>query len=577
MHKKIWLIVALIAVMVAIAGLAAACGTTEESTTTTAPAGPTTTAAGPTTTAAPVETTTTAAAGPTPGGIFAYALTGGDPAFIDPVNGQEAAGIDVIQCVFDSLMAYDPTTGKLVPAAADSWEPNADASVWTFHLNKNAKFHNGRAVTAADFKYAWERICNPDNASEISYHLAAVKGYQDMQDKKATELTGVKVIDDYTLEVTLSYPFGDFELVVAHPTLAPVPKEEVDKDPKAFADMPIGNGPFKMVGPWQHDQLIQVVRNDDYYGEKALLDGIDYKIFKDEETAWLEFQAGNLDFTRIPTGQLKAAQAQYGVSDDGWTIEPGKQVLTGSWLGTNYAILNMNDQYLKNADLRKALSLAINRQAICDTIYEGARAPATDLLPAGMLGYTAGAWPYAKYDVEQAKQYLEKAGFPGGQGLPEFEVIFNSGSGHEKVYALVQADWAAIGVKSKLVGIEWAQFLDTRDSGKFQIARAGWVADYPSPDNFLWSLLSSASADNDGKYNNPAYDKLIEEARVTTDLNARVAKYQEANKIAAEDCPLIITVNYANRDVGSDRYHGLIYSALQLASMEKVWIEKDKQ
>jgi oligopeptide transport system substrate-binding protein len=525
------------------------------------------------------ETATTAAGGgeAVSGGILAYAETGGDPAFIDPVNGQESAGIDVIQCVFDSLMAYDPLTNELLPAAAESWEANADASVWTFHLNKDDKFHNGRTVTAADFKYAWERICNPANESEISYHLAVVKGYDEMQAGTATELAGVKALDDYTLEVTLSHPFGDFELVVAHPTLAPVPKEEVEKDPKAFADMPIGNGPFKMAGPWQHDQLIQVVRNEDYYGQKAYLDGIDFKIFKDDQTAFLEFQAGNLDFTRIPTGQLKATQAQYGTSDDGYTISPGKQVLTGSWLGTNYAVFNMNNEFLKNADLRRALSLAINRQAICDTVYEGSRAPAQDILPTAMPGYAEGSWPYAKYDVELAKQYLEKAGYPNGEGLPEFTIIYNTGVGHEKVYALVQADWAAIGVKSKLEGIEWAQFLDTRDAGDFEISRAGWVADYPSPDNMLWSLLDSASDDNDGKYNNPAYDKLIDEARVIGDTAARVAKYQEANKIAGEDCPIAPTVNYANMDVGSDRMHGFIYGALQLATVEKVWIDKDKQ
>ncbi len=154
--------------------------------------------------------------------------------------------------------------------------PPSGPSSW-----QDAKFHNGRDVTAADFKYAWERICNPANESEISYHLSAVKGFDAMQDGTATELEGVKAIDDKTLEVTLDYAYGDFEFVVGHPALGPVPKEEVEKDPAAFAEMPIGNGPFKMAGPWQHDQLIQVVRFDDYSGEKAYLDGVDFKIFKD--------------------------------------------------------------------------------------------------------------------------------------------------------------------------------------------------------------------------------------------------------------------------------------------------------
>ena len=146
-----------------------------------------------------------------------------------------------------------------------------------------------------------------------------------MQDGTATELEGVKAIDDKTLEVTLDYGYGDFEFVVGHPSLGPVPKEEVDKDPVAFHEMPIGNGPFMMAGPWQHDQLIQVVRFEDYTGQKAYLDGVDFKIFKDEETAFLEFKAGNLDFTSIPTGQVEASKAEYGASADGYTIGPASR------------------------------------------------------------------------------------------------------------------------------------------------------------------------------------------------------------------------------------------------------------
>jgi oligopeptide transport system substrate-binding protein len=193
-----------------------------------------------------------------------------------------------------------------------------------------------------------------------------------------------------------------------------------------------------------------------------------------------------------------------------------------------------------------------------------------------VAGYLPNQWAYAKYDVEQAKQLLVKAGYPGGQGLPEFTIIFNSGAGHEKVYALVQADWAAIGVKSKLEGIEWAQFLDKRDSGDFQISRSGWVGDYPSADNFLWPLLSSESADNDGLYKNPAFDQLIQGARQTADTAARIAKYQAAEKLAGEDAPVIPLVNYAHKDVGSDRIHGFVYSVLTLATLEKTWIEPAK-
>ncbi|HLA82547.1 MAG TPA: ABC transporter substrate-binding protein, partial [Thermoleophilia bacterium] len=452
------------------------------------------------------------------------------------------------------------------------WEANADATVWTFHL-RDAKFHNGAAVTAADFKYAWERICNPVNESEISYHLSPVKGFAAMQDGTATELEGVKAVDEKTLEVTLDYSFGDFEYVVGHPALAPVPKSEVDKDAKAFAEMPIGNGPFKMAGPWQHDQLIQVVRFDDYWGAKTYADGVDFKIFKDEETAFLEFKAGNLDFTHIPSGQVAATKAEFGESTDGLEVSPGKQALTGPETAIYYIVLNMKDETMNNADLRRALSLAINREAIATTVYEGVRQPATGIVPEGVAGYLDNQWAYAKYDVEQAKQLLEKAGYPNGQGLPEIRIGFNSGAGHEDVMALIQADWKAIGVNSKLEGVEWAQWLDQMDAADFMSGRLGWLADYPIIDNFLYPLFKSDSADNHSFYNNPAIDTALLDARATVDTAGRVAKYQALDKTIGEDAPVIPIVKYRHHHVGSARIMGLVFSPMGLASLESAWIK----
>lgn len=518
------------------------------------------------------ESTTTSAAGdqPVAGGIINYYIN--EPAFIDPVNAQESEGVQVVNCVFDSLVTFDYMTQELKPAAAESWSANEDATVWTFKL-ADAKFHNGEPVTAADFKYAWERICNPVNESEISYHLAPVKGFAAMQDGTATELEGVKVIDEKTLEVTLDYSFGDFEYVVGHPGLGPVPKSEVEKDPKAFAEMPIGNGPFKMAAAWQHDQLIQVVRNDDYYGQKAYADGVDFKIFKDEETAFLEFRAGNLDFTSIPSGQVKAVKAEFGESPDGLEVIPGKQALSGPETAIYYVVMNTEDDTLKNADVRRALSLAINRQAIADTVYEGVRQPATGIVPEGVAGYLDNQWPYSVYDVEQAKQMLEKAGYPGGEGMPEVRIGFNSGSGHEDVMALIQADWKAIGVNSKLEGVEWAQWLDQMDAGDFMTGRLGWLADYPIIDNFLFPLFMSDSADNHSFYKNPAVDAAILDARATVDTDARIAKYQAVDKVIGEDAPVIPIVKYRHHHVGSSRIMDLVYSPMGLASLENAWIK----
>jgi hypothetical protein len=292
-------------------------GTTATSSTTTTGTGDTTT---PTT---PSSETTANPSGARAGGTLAVFIT--EPDSIDPVNMWESQGTQIGNAVFDSLTAFNYVTGGLIPAAAESWEANADASVWTFHLVSGATFHDGSPVTAADFKYAWERICDPAGDSEISYHLSAVKGYDAMRDGTAGELSGVQTVDDNTLEVTLTYSFGDFEYVVGHPSLGPVPRAAVEADPVGFAEQPIGNGPFMMAEPWRHNQEINVVRYDGYYGRKAYLDGVDFKILANNDTAWQAFQAGDLDFTEIPAGELQRALSRYGESADGHLLHPSQQ------------------------------------------------------------------------------------------------------------------------------------------------------------------------------------------------------------------------------------------------------------
>jgi peptide/nickel transport system substrate-binding protein/oligopeptide transport system substrate-binding protein len=501
----------------------------------------------------------------TKGGTFSYYIS--EPAFIDPVNLQESEGTQVGQAIFDSLVAFDPVTSEIVPAAAESWEPNEDATVWTFNLREGAKFHNGRDVTAQDFKYAWERICNPANESEIYYHLASVVGYDEMQSETASELAGVKVIDETTLEVTLKEAFADFEYVVGHPALAPVPQEEVEKDPAAWADMPIGNGPFQMVSPWAHDQGIQVERFEDYYGTAPNIDGIDFKILADEDTAWLEFQAGNIDFTTIPSGQIGSTVEEYGESPDGYTVNPGEQTSLGTELAVYYLVVNNADPIMKDQEVREAISLAINRQAICDKIFEGTRVPATGIVPEGIVGFQDNAWASADYDVEAAKALLE------GKTIPKINLEFNSGSGHEDIIQLVQADLKAVGIDSELVGTEWAAYLDKLDARNYSIGRLGWLADYPIMDNFLFPLFTTGSGDNKSGYSNAEVDSKLAEARTTTDSDARVGLYQDVEKTIGETTPVIPLMFYRHHHVASERVNDGVYSPNGLFTFETVWLE----
>ena len=526
------------------------------------------------------ETTTPAKSTAVKGGTLNYYIN--EPAYIDPYNTQESEGTNVEQMLFDSLTAIDDKTNAVIPAAAESWQANADNTVFTFKLVPGAKFQNGEPVTAASFVFAWTRIAdpktNPKDPSVISYHLASVLGFDELAAGKAKTLAGVKAIDDTTFEVTLSKPFADFPYVAAHPALAPVPEKAVKDGVEfngakvPFAEMPVGNGPFKMSEPWKHDQFIKTVRNDDYYGPKANLDGVNWMIFKDEATAFREFQAGTIDFTSIPSGQVKAAKEQYGVSADGYTVSPGKQTLLGAETAVYYIVLNNKDKTLSNEGVRKAVSLAINRQAICDAIFEGTRKPATNIVPPGIVGYQDGAWLDAKYDVAGAKAALAAAGFADGKGLPELTLSFNSGAGHEGIMQLVQADLAKVGIKTKLQGAEWAQYLKQLDEGKFQVGRLGWIADYPIYDNFLYSIFQSKSGDNKSKYSDPTVDAALTAARSEGDATKRISDYQAINTKIQASNPVVPLMYYAHRHVGSDRVHDLYYSPQGLAGLDKAWL-----
>ncbi len=572
MHKKsLWFVLALVAVLVAVMGLVAACGSGDTTTTTAANATTTTAApAGETTTTAPAETTTTVAAGAPQGGTLAVYI--GDPSYIDPSNTFESEGMQIVQAVFDSLTSVDYRTMKVIPDAADSWESNADASVWTFHLHPGATFSNGAPVTAADFKYAFERIVNPATKSEIAYHLSTIKGYDEMQAGTATDLAGIVAKDDLTLEITLSQSFGILPTVLAHPSFAPILKAEVEKDPVAWAAMPIGNGPFKMAEPWAAGQYVKVVKNDAYWGTKPNIDGIEYRIFKDVETAFLEFKAGTLDWTQIPSGQYKATADQYGIADDGYTGNPGKQVQNGGELAIYYLTINNTDPVFKNADLRKAVSLAMNRQALCDTVYEGIRKPASSIVPIGLEGYEENAWADSHYDVEAAKAALAKAGYPGGAGLPTIKLAFNSGAGHEDVMALVQADLKAIGINVEFDTSDAPTFWSKLGDAKYEIGRCGWLMDYPTIDNFLYPLFNSKSGDNYSKYNNPAVDAAIDKARATPDADARLKEYQAVVKMIGADNPVVPLDTYAHHNVVSERVNNLTYSAHGLLDFVSCWI-----
>jgi oligopeptide transport system substrate-binding protein len=473
-----------------------------------------------------------------PGGVFRLGIT--EPTSIDPYNAQESEGILVSKALFTGLVQVRPN-GDVHEGVASSWTPNADCSRWTFALKPGTTFSNGEPVDAAAFKRGWERTAARDSGSAVSYHLNEVQGFDQLQDGSATELSGVDATDPNTLRVTLSAPDCEFALRTAAPPLSPVPTAAGPASNRAYNDLPIGNGPFTMDGPWQHNVGIRLVRNETYgAGPKANLDAIEITITPADTgvlTEYNGFNNGQFDWARMPVPVQAQARA---------ANEPKNQWISKKTAGINYLQVQVTQKPLDTPAARKAVSMAIDRNAIVQGVFQGSQVPATAFLPASFTGaYTEGVCDACRFDPVRAKELAAQAGL-----TPETTIDFqyNSGSTHDEWTAAVKQQLEQnLGVAVNYSGVPFRDLLtNQRQPTATGLFRAGWTADYPTPNSFLGSLLTTkaigaatpndvANGDNRGRYSNPVFDELVALAAATPDAATRNELYKQAEKIAIGD------------------------------------------
>jgi len=528
----------------------------------------------------------------TPGGVFRMHL--GNPVGIDPYNGFETAGIQVINALFNPLVkgdVLDPS--NLVPAAALSWEINDENTVFTFNLDPDARFANDTPVTANDFVYAFNRIVDPyavntltgdPDAGFLHAQLGAIVGYEEFRDGDTDGMEGLVALDDHTLEITLSDPFADFIFNVTHPSFVPVPQDLIengvpyDGDYVPFGLMPIGNGPFRMVEPWVEGQSITTERNPYYSGEAAYLDGVEFRLFADVDTAFMSFQAGDLDYSEVAQGHLQSVKDEFGLaSNNGFTANPGEQVLFGAEMATYFMNFNTYEGPMANPDLRRAVTLAINRDAINEVVWEGSYVIATDILPPGVPAHELGSWEDARFDREAARQALADAGYPEGEGLDPIRISYNVEGIHAPVVELITADLAAIGIDTTVESLDWTTFNNQVHDKNYDIARRGWMSSYPSTHYWLFELFGSESGNNDTFFSNAEVDELLASAAAIADPAERAAEYARANEIIQSYNPVAPIAYFANRSVVSDRMHNVNIGPLSLMDFKSIWIPTDSQ
>ncbi|MFB7669694.1 ABC transporter substrate-binding protein [Kitasatospora sp. NPDC056138] len=509
------------------------------------------------------------------GGTFRLGIV--EPTAIDPYNVQESEGTLVAQNLFTGLTSVD-VNGKISNALAESRTSNDDCSQWTFKIKGGTTFSNGEAVDAAAFIRGWTRAAAKDAASDVAYHLNEIDGFKELQDGSATAFKGLSAPDATTLVVNLAIKDCEFDLRTFHTVFSPVPKEAGPASNKTYNDQPIGNGPFKMEGPWQHNSKITLVRNDKYALTKAHLDRIEISILNSANADQLEyqgFQAGQFDWARLPTEQLPVAKATYGPKNEWFDWDAN---------GMNYLLPITYQGPLKSKEARLAVSYAIDRDAIVSGVFKGFRHTATSLVPPAFKdAFQDGVCvSCVKQDKEKAKALAAQAGLTPGTKL---YFGYNTGAGHDAwVQAVAQQLKDVLGLDVQIDGIPFKELLKKENTNSATgMYRAAWGADYPTPGNFLAPLLATSSigedpathdatGDNRGRYSNPAFDALLQKATATKDVAERTRIYQQAEKLAiGEDQALIPLFTRGQQRVGNTaKWANLTYDFNENPTLAKV-------
>jgi len=494
------------------------------------------------------------------GGVFRLGIV--EPTAIDPYNAQETEGTNVNKAIFEGLVTLDNSTSELKPGVAASWNRDDACKVWTFKLTPGTQFSNGEAVTAQSFIDGMTRAAQQKAASDTAQFMSDIQGFDTVHGTTgapatATTLSGLAAPDPNTLQVTLGVPNCDFDKKTLQPVFSPVPKAAGAAEAhSAYAEMPIGNGPFKMKEPWQHDKSITLVRNDLYHGTKASLDEVDFTILPTQNALELEyknFQAGQADFARIPPELQPQAKSVY---------EPQGQFIKKEVYGINYILVSTFNPPFNNADARKAVSYAIDRDAIIAGVFKGFQTKATSLIPPQFKDYyQPGVCSACTFDVAKAKDFAAKGGLKPGTHV---SFLFNTGGGHEAwTQAIKQQLEQNLGVVVDYNGMPFKELLVKEASNDSTgIYRAGWGADYPSVDDFLRPLLSKSSfppGDNRGRYDNPQFEALINAGLSAKDQATKVKNYKDAEKLAIDTDMGLIPLWYRTqyRAVNTAKFTGL--------------------
>ena len=486
---------------------------------------------------------------------------GPNPETLDPALNAAVDGGNTLITIEEPLLIIDENN-EVQPGQAESYEVSDDGLTWTFHMRDGLKWSDGSDLTAADFEYSFKRLASPDTAAPYAETVVGmIDGYQDAignpdADGNTTtdpdwDALNVHASEDgKTLTVQLSYPCSYFDKLASFVATSPVQQATVEANGDAWCTEPdtyVCNGPY-MITEWTPSERIVLSKNPYYVGgwdsSKIVSDTITLLLLEDSSASYAAYNSGEAQLVKdVPTDEIPSLTR----------AEDGGDFYLDEIMGTYYISLNDQEEPFTDVRVRKALSLAIDRDYVANTIMQGIYTPATALVGPGIVdenGYfmdnANGGEPYISDDyeanLEEAKSLLAEAGYPDGEGFPTITYSANDSGYHIPVAEYLQQAWGELGITMNIDKVEWSSFIPMRRAGDYDISRNGWSMDYNDPSNML-ELFTTNNGNNDGKYANPEFDQVIEDSRVA-DKTTHFEKLHEAEDILMNDAACIPVAYY---------------------------------
>ena len=535
---------------------------------------------------------TASSAGSSTGSVSTAGFTvqyGSNPETLDPALNSAVDGGNTIITVFETLLIINENN-EAVPGQAESWTTSEDGLTWTFTMRDGLKWSDGTDLNAKDFEYSFKRMADPDTAAPYAETcLGMIEGFEEAAgfpdaDGNPTvepnlDALNVKASDDgKTLTIVLAYPCSYFDKIVAFAAMSPVQKATVEANGDAWCTSPdtyVCNGPF-MITEWTPSERIVLTKNPNYVGgwdsSKIVSESITLLLLEDSSASFAAYNSGEAVLIKdVPTDEIPSLTK----------AEDGGDFYVDTILGTYYVSLNLKRDAFKDAKVRKALALAIDRDYVANTIMQGTYSTADSIVGPGIVdeqGYfhDNGNAPYISADYEanlaEAKKLLAEAGYPNGEGYPTIEYSCNDDGYHVPLAEYLQQAWGDLGITLTISKMEWSSFTAARRAGEYDVARNGWVMDYNDPSNML-DLFCSGNGNNDGKYSNPEFDAAIEASRVA-DVTEHFAQLHKAEDILMEDTGCLPIAYYNDYWLQSSSLKGIWHSPYGYWYLQYGYIEE---